>query len=205
MAKEMEAAGLRWIELNVGAPHAGEASAGAITAGTTAEHVSDLVRPVRTAISLPLTVKIGGEGDVLGAAEAAVRSGADAVCLAGRHLGFMPDLASRRPVLGTFGAVGGPWALPMSLRWVAKARQRLGPAVALIGTNGARDGLDVARFLLSGASAVQMTTALMLDGPAALTSAIETLNAYLDEQGVAASRLVGEAADHLMSYEQAGR
>src|SRR5689334_24210218 len=32
MAKEIEAAGMRWIELNVSPPHAGEASPGAITA-----------------------------------------------------------------------------------------------------------------------------------------------------------------------------
>ena len=206
MAKEMQAAGIRWIELNVGAPHAGEASGGAIRAGTDAEQVADLVRPVRDAVDLPLTVKIAGEGDVLGAAGAAAGSGADAVCLTGRHLGFMPDLETRRPILGTFGAIGGPWALPLTLRWVAKARGQLGPAVPLIGTNGARDGLDVARFLLAGASAAQMTTAVLLDGPVALTKAISTLDAYLDDRGVgAASDLIGQAADRALTYEEAGR
>src|SRR5689334_24873143 len=91
MAKEIEAAGMRWIELNVSPPHAGEASPGAITAAF-GPAVHDLVEPVRRATSLPLTVKLSGEGDVLAGVAAARDAGADAVCLAGRSLGFVPDL-----------------------------------------------------------------------------------------------------------------
>src|SRR5207249_2974719 len=159
--------------------------------------------PVREAVGIPLTVKLGGRGDPIPAARAARDAGADAVCLAGRHLGFVPDLATRRPLLGTFGAIGGAWALPMTLGWVAKARLALGPAMPLIGTNGVRDGLDVARSLLAGATAVQMTSAVILDGPPALERAIRELQAYLDEQDVAASAIIGEAADHAMTYERA--
>jgi dihydroorotate dehydrogenase (NAD+) catalytic subunit len=201
MAKEMQAAGIRWLELNVGAPHASEAPPGAIVAAQEGDRVADLVRPVREAVSVPLTVKLSGEGDVLTAAEAAFAAGADAACIAGRFLAFLPDPESRRPLLGTFGAIGGSWALPLSLRWVAKASRRFGPERDLIGTNGARDGLDVVRFLLAGARAVQMTTAVLTDGPVALTRAIEELRRYLDEQGVDAAELVGEAARHALSYE----
>jgi dihydroorotate dehydrogenase (NAD+) catalytic subunit len=101
--------------------------------------------------------------------------------------------------------VGGGWALPLSLRWVAKARARFGPEASLVGTNGARDGLDVARFLLSGASAVEMTTAALTDGPNALAAAITQLTDYLERQGRSASAIVGEAADHVMTYSEAAR
>ncbi|MFL5796858.1 MAG: dihydroorotate dehydrogenase [Actinomycetota bacterium] len=205
MAKELETAGLRWLELNVGAPHAGEAAPGAIRAAASADDVGSLVGPVRQAVSMALTVKLPGEGDLASQAEAAVAAGADAVCIAGRFLGFLPDPETRRPVLGTFGAMGGGWALPLSLRWIAKARALLGPDVALVGTNGARSGEDVVRFLLAGASAVELTTSVILEGPGALTRAIEELTAYCDGQGVAARDLVGEAADHTMTYEEAGR
>jgi dihydroorotate dehydrogenase (NAD+) catalytic subunit len=203
MAKEMEAAGLRWLEVNVGAPHATEAAPGAIRAAGGAAAARDLVAPIRAAVSVPVTVKVGGMGDPLDAAAGAFEAGADAVCLAGRHLGFLPDVDTRRPFLGTFGGVGGGWALPLSLRWVAKARARFGPDVSLVGTNGARDGLDVARFLLSGASAVEMTTVVMTDGPRALASAVEQLAEYLERQGRGASEIVGEAADQVMTYSDA--
>ena len=50
MAKELEAAGLRWLELNVGAPHASEAAPGAIRAAASADDVGTLVAPVREAV-----------------------------------------------------------------------------------------------------------------------------------------------------------
>src|SRR5204863_3294525 len=162
--------------------------------------VSDLVEPVRRATSLPLTVKLSGEGDVLAGVAAARDAGADAVCVAGRPLGFLPDVVTRRPHLGTFGAIGGAWSLPLALRWVAKARAAFGPDPPIIGTNGARNGLDVARFLLAGATAVELTSAVMTDGSAAISRAIDELASYLDEQGVSATDIIGEAADHTETY-----
>ena len=204
MVETIEASGLRWLELNVGAPHAEEAAAGSIRAAAGPAQVAELVAPIRRATRLPLTVKLGCEGNRVAAAAAAFNAGADAVCMAGRHVGFLPDPATRRPVLGTFGAVGGGWALPLTLRWVAKARAALGAERSLVGTNGARDGLDVVRFLLAGASAVQMTTVVITDGPAALTGAVEAVGTYLSEQGTSARDIIGEAADHVMTYEEAG-
>jgi dihydroorotate dehydrogenase (NAD+) catalytic subunit len=203
-AGDVQAAGLRWLELNVGAPHAEEASPGAIRATDVPDEVAGLVRRVRDAVTIPLTVKLGGQGNPLPAVEAAREAGADAVCLAGRHLAFLPDVETRRAVLGTFGAIGGAWALPLTLRWIAKARQRFGPGLPLIGTNGSRDSRDVVRFLLAGASAVQMTTVVMTDGPEALTRAIEGLERYLSEQGTSVASIIGEAADHVTSYQEAG-
>lgn len=204
-AKEMEAAGLRWIELNVGTPHATEASPGTIRAAREDAQVTELVRPVRDAVTVPLTVKLGAEGDLLTMVEAAVAAGADGVCLAGRHLGFVPDLATRRPILGTFGAIGGAWALPLTLRWIAKARQRFGPSVQLIGTNGARDGQDVARFLLAGARAVEMTSVVITDGPSALSRSVDELERYLHEHATTVEDIIGEATDHALRYQDVTR
>ncbi|HZC28131.1 MAG TPA: hypothetical protein VE269_00180, partial [Gaiellaceae bacterium] len=194
-AREVEQAGLRWLELNIGAPHAGEAPAGAIETGT------ELVAPIRQSVGIPLTVKVGG-ADPVTAAREAFAAGADVVCLTTRALGFLPDLRTRRPVLGTFGAIGGAWALPITLAHVAKARATLGAAAPLMATNGARDGLDVARSLLAGASAVALTSAVITDGASVLARALEQLHAYLEEQGVDAQDLVGEAADSVKTYEE---
>lgn len=195
-AREAEQAGLRWLELNVAAPHAQEAKAGAIATGT------ELIAPVREAIGIPLTVKIGGIDPVASAREAS-SAGADVVCLTTRAQGFVPDLRTRKPVLGTFGAIGGAWTLPITLRHIAKTRALIGAEAPLIATNGVRDGRDVARCLLAGASAVAMTSAVITDGAAVLTRAVEGLQAYLDEQGVDAQELVGEAADNVKTYEEA--
>jgi len=131
----------------------------------------------------------------------ALAAGADAVCVATRAMAFVPDLDTRRPLLGTFAAIGGAWALPLTLREVAKAHLAH-PDASIVGTNGARDGLDVARFLLAGASAVAMTTAVITDGPEALTRSLAELEGYCTEQGVAARELVGEAARQVQTYQE---
>jgi dihydroorotate dehydrogenase (NAD+) catalytic subunit len=190
-ARAFEQAGVRWLELNVGAPHADEASPGALATGV------DLVARVRDAIGLPLTVKLRA-GDSVADALAA---GADAVCLATRAMGFVPDLETRRPVLGTFAAVGGAWALPVTLHAVAKAHLAH-PEASIVGTNGARDGDDVARFLLAGASAVAMASAVITDGAGVLAEALSRFGSYCAEQGVSARDLIGEAARHVRSYEE---
>jgi dihydroorotate dehydrogenase len=197
MARTIEQAGLRWLELNVGAPHAGEAAPGAIRVG------AELVRPIRDAVALPLTVKVGGP-DPVSAAVAAHDAGADAVVLASRAQGFVSDLETRRPVLGTFAAIGGSWAVPITCRHLAKARHAR-PDACLVGTNGARRGLDVAQMLLAGASAVQLTSLVITDGAAALRDVTDELSHYLDHQGVSARQLVGESADAVQSYQEVGR
>ena len=191
LARRVEEAGVRWLELNVGAPHAEEAATGAIRTGV------ELVERVRAAVSIPLTAKLR-PGDSVADALAA---GADAVCVATRAMAFVPDLETRRPLLGTFAAIGGAWALPLTLREVAKAHLAH-PDASIVGTNGARDGLDVARFLLAGASAVAMTTAVITDGPEALTRSLAELEGYCTEQGVAARELVGEAARQVQTYQE---
>ena len=207
MARKIEQAGLRWLEINISAPHGDEAAAGAITLERDAARVGEITRRVREAVSIPLSIKLTGQTDnVLALVGAARAAGADAVILTGRFLGFLPDLDTRRPVLGTFGAIGGGWALPLTLRWIAKARQRFGAELPLIGTNGARSGEDVVRFLLAGARAVQMCSVVMSEGYAALSRCERELREYLRRQGLtSAERLIGEAADAALTYADAPR
>jgi dihydroorotate dehydrogenase len=116
-------------------------------------------------------------------------------------MGFVPDLTTRRPVLGTFGAIGGAWTLPLTLYRVAKAHSAH-PDASIVATNGARDGLDVARLLLAGASAVALASAVMTDGPDALARVLEELAGYCEQQGASVRELIGEAARHVQTYEE---
>jgi dihydroorotate dehydrogenase len=204
LARAFEEAGLRWLELNLGASHGEEAVPGAIELVAEADRVDQLVGGVRNAVSLHLTVKLPSSGDVLALAAAAQEAGADSVELVGRPLGFVPDLDTRRPVLGTYGAIGGAWALPLTLRWVAKARGRFSGDLPILATNGIRDGSDVARALLAGASAAALGTAIWTEGPAAIEGVLAGLTRYLEREGLNANDLIGEAADAVMTYEEAG-
>lgn len=203
LAAAMEAAGLRMLELNLSAPHGEEAAAGAIRLERAPDQIARLTARVREAVRLPLLVKLSGQSeDVLAEVDAAYRGGADAAVLMGRHLGFVPDLERRRPLLGTFAAIGGGWALPLTLRWIAKARGRFGPDRSLVATNGVRSGLDVARCLLAGAGAVEVCSVVLTEGYPALGRLVAELSAYLEGQGIAcAADVIGEAADAVQTYQ----
>jgi dihydroorotate dehydrogenase len=186
------------VELNIGAPHAREARA--VRQITEADAVRDAVRVVRDAVDVPLFVKLPGQAsDVVALARAARSAGADAVGLVGRYPGFLPDLDGGA-VLGSWGAWSAPGCLPMSLYWVSKTRAALGPDAPLIGTNGARTAADVLRFLASGARAVEVVTALWIDGPAVLAELAAGVDAYLEARGSGLDAFVGSALAGAREY-----
>jgi dihydroorotate dehydrogenase (NAD+) catalytic subunit len=203
MARAIEQAGLRILELNIGAPHGGEATPGAIVLERDADRVRHIVGRVRAAVRLPLWVKLTGQSEnVAGLAQAAKDAGADAVTVMGRFMAFLPDVETLAPTLGTNAAIGGPWALPLTCRWLAQCRRDLGPDFPLIGTNGARTGLDLARFLLAGARAVQASSAIFTGGFPVINRMLEEFSAYLDRKGLSAAELIGQAADRVGTYQQ---
>jgi dihydroorotate dehydrogenase (NAD+) catalytic subunit len=200
MAKQVEQAGLRVLELNIGTPYASQAK-GVVSTELDPERVAVIVSAVRQAIDIPLWVKITGQSErVPDLAAAAFRSGSEAVVMAGRLLGFIPDVETMQPFLGTTLGVGGYWNLPLTCHWLAVSRRQLGEDKPLIATNGARSGLDVVRMMLAGASAVEMASAVMLRGAPVLSSALEELHAYLQRKGMTAAELVGVAADQLKTF-----
>ncbi len=203
MARSIEQAGLRILELNIGAPHGDQATPGAIVLERDAARVGHIVGRVRDAIRLPIWVKLTGQSEnVAGLARAARDAGADAVTIMGRFMGFLPDVETLSPMLGTHAAIGGPWALPLTCRWLAQCRKVLGAEFPLIATNGARSGLDIARFLLAGASAVQASSAIFTGGFPVITTMLREFSSYLDRKGLAAGDLIGQAADRLETYQQ---
>lgn len=201
LARRAGEAGLRVLELNVGSPHALEAVPGTILLEEDALRLGRLVGEIRAAFGGQLWLKLPGLGTNLDAlARAGRAAGADAVVLCGRFMAMLPDVETHRPVMGSSGGYSGGWALPITCRWLALARRAAGAACPLIGTNGVRSGLDVARVLLAGASAAELTSLVLQAGFAALGSVIAELDGYLAEQGLAAPDLVGRAADALGAY-----
>jgi len=202
IAEGMEAAGLRWIELNLSAPHGREAARGAVRQITDAEIVGDYVHAVRKATRLPLAVKLTAQTeDVVQLARRAAEAGADMLVMIGRFPGFMPDIETQQPILGSWAAIGGRWALPTSLYWISKAWRNLGQTVPLIGTNGARCAEDVIRFLLSGARAVEFASLVLTRGPTVFGEMVRDLDAYAQRQHLMrVEDIVGKAADGAASY-----
>ena len=201
MARMVEQAGIRILEVNIGTPYASQASKGAVSTELDPARVGAIVRAVRGAVSLPLWVKITGQSErVPDLAAAAREAGADAVVMAGRLLGLIPDLETLEPMLGTSLGVGGHWNLPLTCHWLALSRRHLGPEFPLIGVNGAQSGHDIARMLLAGAHAVEMATPVMMRGAGVITAALQELEAYLARKDLDVHGLIGRAADSRKAF-----
>lgn len=200
MAKQIEQAGLRMLELNIGTPYASQAK-GVVATELDPARVTSIVSAVRNSIQIPLWVKITGQSErVPDLAAAAFNAGGEAVVMAGRLLGFIPDVETMQPFLGTTLGVGGYWNLPLTCHWLSVSRQQLGAGKPLIATNGARSGLDVARMMLAGASAVEMASEVMLRGAPVLSAALQEFDDYLQRKGMTAAELIGKAADQRKTF-----
>src|SRR3569623_2090987 len=202
MAKQVEQAGVRVLELNIGTPYASQAR-GVVSTELEPERVPAIVSTVRAAIKMPLWVKITGQSErVPDLAAAAFAGGGEAVVMAGRLLGLIPDVETLKPHLGTTLGVGGAWNLPLTCHWLPVSRQLAGKDKPLIGINGARTGLDVARMMLAGASAVELASQVMLRGSPVLSDALAELGAYLARKGMNAADLIGVAADQRKTFPE---
>lgn len=203
LARQVEQAGLRALEFNIGTPYASQAAKGAVSTELLPERVRMIVSRIRATVSLPLAIKLTGQSErVPELAEAAFDSGANSVVMAGRLLGFVPDVETLDPFLGTSLAVGGYWNLPLTCQWLALTRARLGRDAPLVGINGAQSGLDIARMLLSGASAVGMASAVMMRGYAAITESLADLDRWLAEKDLTAIEAIGISADRRKSFAE---
>jgi dihydroorotate dehydrogenase (NAD+) catalytic subunit len=202
MVRKIEQAGVRVVELNIGTPYASQAK-GAVSTELDPARIMTIVSAVRAAIAIPLWVKITGQSErVPDLAAAAFAQGGEAVVMAGRSLGFIPDIETFEPMLGTTLGVGGYWNLPLTCQWLALSRAKLGADKPLIATNGAQSGLDMARMMLAGASAVEMSSPVMLRGFDLLAEALNDFSAYLRRKNITATDLIGRAADQRKAFPQ---
>ena len=110
-----------------------------------------------------------------------------------------PKFPQAGVVNSTLG-IGGFWNLPLTCHWLALSRAALGADKPLIGINGAQSGLDIARMMLAGASAVAIASPVMLRGFTVLADALAAFADYLQRKGLAARDLIGLAADRRKTY-----
>jgi dihydroorotate dehydrogenase (NAD+) catalytic subunit len=105
-------------------------------------------------------------------------------------LGFGIDVDAGRPLLsGGVGGYSGPGLKPVSLRCVYEVTRAL-PGTPIVGCGGVTTGSDVVEYLLAGASAVAIGTALLAN-PRAGSRIVRELSQELDKRGTAVSELVG--------------
>lgn len=180
------------LELNVSCPNVSDG----LTFGTDANRLYDLVGAVRREVHrCLLIVKLSPNvTDITTTARAAVDAGAEALSLVNTFVGMAIDIERWRPVLAnTTGGLSGPAIKPLALHMVHRVyREVAAPAkIPLIGMGGIETWQDAIEFMLAGATAVSVGTALFID-PTCPIRIIEALPTYLRRRGLRSAReLVG--------------
>jgi dihydroorotate dehydrogenase (NAD+) catalytic subunit len=122
--------------------------------------------------------------DITLIARACADAGADGFSLINTLLGMVIDTDTMLPALGgVTGGLSGPAIRPVAVRCVWQVKKAL-PHLPILGMGGIRSGLDALQFLLAGASAVSVGTAVFGD-PRAPVRVLDELDAALDERGFA--------------------
>jgi len=174
--KVNELEGIPAIELNISCPNVKE---GGMAFGITCPGAEAVTREVRKVYSKTLIVKLSPNvTDISEIARAVEGQGADSVSLVNTFVGMAIDAETRKPLLSTVtGGLSGPAIKPIALRMVWQVAKAVKiPVVAMGGIMNATDALE---FMIAGASAVQIGTALFKD-PFIPLHVIEGLNDYLE-------------------------
>ncbi len=123
-------------------------------------------------------------------AKAVEGQGADSVSLVNTFLGMAIDAEKRIPSLSTItGGLSGPAIKPIALRMVWQVYKAV--KIPVIGLGGIMNATDAIEFMLAGASAVQVGTAIFKD-PFNPLKIIDGISEYLERHGLkSASDLTG--------------
>ena len=171
------------VELNVSCPNVKDG----LTFGTHPQKLRELVAEVKRALpTKPLIVKLSPNvEDITATARAAIEGGADVLSLVNTFTAMAIDVWKKRPRLANVtGGLSGPAIKPIALAMVSRIYRNVArdAGVPLVGMGGVQTWQDAAEFILCGASAVAVGTALFVD-PATPTRISEGLAAYADKLG----------------------
>lgn len=148
------------IELNISCPNVKE---GGMSFGISCPSAEAVTREIRRVCNKTLIVKLSPNvTDISEIAKAVEGQGADSVSLVNTFLGMAIDAEKRIPLLSTItGGLSGPAIKPIALRMVWQVYNAV--KIPIIGMGGIMNSTDAIEFMLAGASAIQVGTAIFKD------------------------------------------
>ncbi len=168
------------FELNLSCPHA---KGYGMEIGQNPEMVYKVVKAVKDTTDKPVIAKLTPNiDDITKIGLAAERAGADAVSAINTLKAVAIDIYARRPILSNkVGGYSGPGIKPIALRAVYDLAKALD--IDIIGVGGIITWQDAVEFLMAGAKALQIGTAISLRGFKVFKEINEGIGRFLNEEG----------------------
>jgi dihydroorotate dehydrogenase (NAD+) catalytic subunit len=191
MIKKFNDLNIIGYEINLSCPHVAKMG---IEVGEDPEMVSSIVKTIKSNTCKSVIVKIGvGNVDVVRTAQVAKDAGADAITAINTIRAMSIDLDTSMPVLSSkIGGLSGKSIKPVGVRCVYEIYKNL--EIPVIGCGGIFTWEDAVEFMLAGASAVQLGSAIGYQGISVFSNITRGIKEYLERKGLKnAMELVGLA------------
>jgi dihydroorotate dehydrogenase (NAD+) catalytic subunit len=172
------------VELNVSCPNVADG----LTFGTHPGRLKELTQVVKRVLPLkPLIVKLSPNvDDITLTARAAIDGGAQILSLINTFTAMSVDIWKRRPRLANVtGGLSGPAIKPIAVHLVSRVYRTVAKSagIPIIGMGGIQTWQDAIEFILAGASAIGIGTALFVD-PATPNKVCDGLVQYMEKAKV---------------------
>lgn len=199
IAGKMEKVGVDAIELGLASPM-GE---GLEVMAASAERVYEMTRRVVNSVDIPVMVKLSQNvSNMSKIASAVEKAGGNAIsaidtvrCILG------VDIKNRRPYLPTYGGYSGTPIRPLGLASVATIAQST--KLPVCGIGGIDNYEHVLEYMMLGATAVQLGTAVMLNGFGHIEKVKNDLEAWMEANGIQElSEIRGAALGEIKSFDE---
>lgn len=180
VARRMVEAGAPAIEMNLSCPHAKGLGT---EIAQSEEAVRDFTRAVKDAVDVPVFPKLSPNvADIASFAVAAEQGGADGIVAINtvKAMTIAPEL--RMPILANrFGGLSGPAIRAIGVRAVYDIYEKVD--IPIIGVGGIDSGHAALEYIMAGASAVQIGTALVDQGLPVFERVTKEMGSLLEDIG----------------------
>jgi len=201
-SKMMEQAGADAIELNLSCPHGVHIMSGI----DVIEEMVKTTKLVKNTVKIPVIPKMTPQSTNPGSDALRLdQAQADGLVMFNRFTGLDIDVETQKPILhGGYAGHGGPWAIMYPLRWISAVSPKVNCTICASG--GAMDGNDVIKYILAGASAVQVCTTVILNGYSIVNKINKQIEEYMDRKGYETiEQFKGNVCNKILSMEEVDR
>ena len=180
LAKKMQNYGVDALELNMSCPHA---KGYGLEIGADSKLINKITSKVKESVNIPVFVKLSSNiPDLVDIAKSAEKGGADGIVAINTVKAMKIDLELKMPVLANrIGGYSGKAIKPIGVRCVYEISKNVD--IPVIGVGGVTTGEDALEYIMAGASAVQVGSAIYYRGVDVFRKICDEMKIWMKNHG----------------------
>ena len=199
ISSKLEKYGCDAIEISVGNPSMEALEVMA----SKAELVYDITKEVVSSVKIPVMAKLSqNTTNISKVAKAVKAAGGTGISAINAVRGILSvDVETARPALSTYGGISGEYIRPLGLSSVATIAQS--EAIPIVGVGGISSATNALEYLMLGATAVEVGSAVMKEGYEVITKIVSDLEDWAESHGMGSTGdISGRALVNMKSFDE---